>query len=255
MVRSVHICVCVCVCVCVRACARAQLLQSCPTLCNPIDCRPPGPSVHGIFPARILLWVAFSFSRACICSSFLLITFNSCIIFFIWVYHITWASLVAQMAKNLPAMQETWLWSLGGEDLLKKGMTIHSSTLAWRIPWTEEPGGLSSWGAKKPDVTEQLTHTILFNQLPFHRLFWVFFNIYLFFNLFILLYQVSVVAHKIFDLHCSMWDLVPGQGIESWPPALGAWSLSHGPPGEFQDGLFSFIFPVEKENCLLSGCC
>ena len=78
---------------------------------------------------------------------------------------------------------------------------------------------------------------------------------YLFVNLFILLCWVSVEAHKIFDLHCSMWDLVPGQGIESWPPALGAWSLSHRPPGEFQDGLFSFIFPVEKENYLLSDCC
>ena len=52
------------------------------------------------------------------------------------------ASLVAQMVKNLPAMQETWLRSLGWEDPLKKEMATHSSTLAWRIPWTEEPGGL-----------------------------------------------------------------------------------------------------------------
>ena len=68
-------------------------------------------SVHGIFPARILLWVAIFFSRAYIYiyTSFLLIIFNSFIIFFIWVYHIIWASLVAQMVKNLPAMQETWL--------------------------------------------------------------------------------------------------------------------------------------------------
>ena len=50
-------------------------------------------------------------------------------------------SLVAQMVKNLPAMQETWVWPLGWEDLLKKGMATHSSTLAWRNPWTE-PGGL-----------------------------------------------------------------------------------------------------------------
>ena len=49
--------------------------------------------------------------------------------------------LVARMVKNLPAMQETWFWSLGGEDPLGKGMATHSSILAWRIPWTEQPGG------------------------------------------------------------------------------------------------------------------
>ena len=50
-------------CVCVHACTHAQLLQSCPTLCDPTDCSPPGSSVHGIIPARILEWVAISFSR------------------------------------------------------------------------------------------------------------------------------------------------------------------------------------------------
>ena len=54
------------------------------------------------------------------------------------------ASLVAQMVKNLPAMQETQVQSLGPEDLLEKGMATHPSILAWRIPWTEEPGGLQS---------------------------------------------------------------------------------------------------------------
>ena len=52
------------------------------------------------------------------------------------------AQLVAQMVKNLPAMQETWVRSLGQEDLLEKKMTTHSSVLAWKVPWTEEPGGL-----------------------------------------------------------------------------------------------------------------
>ena len=51
-------------------------------------------------------------------------------------------SLVAQTVKNLPAMQETQVWSIGWEDPLEKGMATHSSILAWRIPWTEEPGGL-----------------------------------------------------------------------------------------------------------------
>ena len=57
--------------------------------------------------------------------------------------------LVAQMVKNLPAMWETQVWSLGGEDPLEEGMTTHSGILAWRIPWTEEPGGLQSTGSQR----------------------------------------------------------------------------------------------------------
>ena len=53
-------------------------------------------------------------------------------------------SLIAQWVKNLPAMQETWVRSLGQEDPLEKGISTHSSILAWRIPWIEEPGGLQS---------------------------------------------------------------------------------------------------------------
>ena len=53
------------------------------------------------------------------------------------------------MVKNLPAMQETWVQSLGWEDPLEKGMATHSSILSWRIPWTEEPGGLLSMGSQK----------------------------------------------------------------------------------------------------------
>ena len=55
-------------------------------------------------------------------------------------------SLVAQMVKHPPAMQETWLQSLGGEDPLEKEMATHSSVLAWEILWREEPGGLQSMG-------------------------------------------------------------------------------------------------------------
>ena len=51
---------------------------------------------------------------------------------------------MAQMVKNLPAMQETWIQSIGQEDTLEKGMATHSSILAWEIPWTEEPGRLQS---------------------------------------------------------------------------------------------------------------
>ena len=53
-----------------------------------------------------------------------------------------WAFLVAQTVKNPPAMQETWVLSLGQEDPQETGMATHSSIVAWRIPWTEEPGGL-----------------------------------------------------------------------------------------------------------------
>ena len=53
------------------------------------------------------------------------------------------------MVKNLPAMQETWVRSLGPEDLLEKGMATHSSILIWEIPWTEEPGRLQSMGSQK----------------------------------------------------------------------------------------------------------
>ena len=56
---------------------------------------------------------------------------------------------MAQMVKNLPAMQETKVWSLGQEDPLEKGMAAHSSIRAWRIPWTEEPGGLQSTGLQR----------------------------------------------------------------------------------------------------------
>ena len=59
------------------------------------------------------------------------------------------ASLVDQMAKNLPAMQETWVRSLGLEDPLANGMATHSSVLAWRVPGTEEPGGLQSMGSHR----------------------------------------------------------------------------------------------------------
>ena len=60
-----------------------------------------------------------------------------------------WASLVAQMLKNLPAIQETWIRFLDWEYPLEKGMATHSSILAWRIPWTEEPGRLQSMGLQR----------------------------------------------------------------------------------------------------------
>ena len=63
-------------------------------------------------------------------------------------------SLVAQTVKHLPEMQGTRVPSLGWEDPLEKEMATHSSTLAWKIPWMEEPGGYSPWGHKELDMTE-----------------------------------------------------------------------------------------------------
>ena len=59
---------------------------------------------------------------------------------------IDWASLMGQMVKNLPAVWETWIGSLHQEDPLEEEMATHSSILAWKIPWTEKPGGLQSMG-------------------------------------------------------------------------------------------------------------
>ena len=66
---------------------------------------------------------------------------------------ISGASLIAQSVKNLPAVQETRVKFLGQEDPLEKEMVSHSSVLAWRIPWTEQPGGLQSIGSQKSDTT------------------------------------------------------------------------------------------------------
>ena len=68
----------------------------------------------------------------------------------------SWASLVAQLVKNPPAMRETWVWSLGWEDPLEKGKATHSSVLAWRIPWH---GMCSPWSHKELDMTERLSQS------------------------------------------------------------------------------------------------
>ena len=75
----------------------------------------------------------------------------------LWCVGLGGAALVAQMVKNLPAVQETQVQSLGQDDPLEKGMATHSSTLGWRIPWTEEADGNSPWGCKESDAAERLT--------------------------------------------------------------------------------------------------
>ena len=76
--------------------------------------------------------------------------------------HLLWVSLMALMAKNLPAMQEIWVQSLGQEDPLEKELVTHSSFLAWRISWTESLAGYSSWDHKVLDTTERPTFTFTF---------------------------------------------------------------------------------------------
>ena len=121
----------------------------------------PGSSVHGILQARILEWVAVPFSRGSSQPSYQ--TQVSGIVgrfFTVWATSEAflmgfpcglppWVSLVAQTVKNLPAMKETWVKTLGQEDPLEKRMATHSSILFWRIPWTEEPGGLQSMGSQR----------------------------------------------------------------------------------------------------------
>ena len=84
-------------------------------------------------------------------------------------YMTGWASLLAQRVKNLPSMQETQVQSLGWEDPLEKGMATHSSILAWRIPWTEEPGRLQSMGSQRVGydwATNTFTFTWVDRGLP-----------------------------------------------------------------------------------------
>ena len=74
---------------------------------------------------------------------------SSYLLYLLYLGPSLWTSLVAQTVKNLPAMRETWVRSMGQEDPLEKGIATHSSILARRIPLTEEPGGLQSVGSQR----------------------------------------------------------------------------------------------------------
>ena len=101
------VCVCVCVCVCLL------VAQSCPTLCDPMGCSPPGSSVHGILQVRILEWAAIPFSRA-----------------------------------SSQSRDQTQVSCIAGRFFtsVEKGMFTYSNILTWRFPWTEESEGLRSMG-------------------------------------------------------------------------------------------------------------
>ena len=151
--------------------------QLCPSLCDPMVCSPPGSSVHGILQAKntgvgsqSLLQRIFSAQGSNLgllhCRQILYhwatweAQFAPGVVY---VYlPLSRASLAAQKVKNLPAMQETWFRSLGQKDLLEKEMPTHSSILAWRIPWTEEPGGSVGLQRVGHDwVTNTLTFTFI----------------------------------------------------------------------------------------------
>ena len=83
-----------------------------------------------------------------------------------WLQDNGGTSLVAQRLKHLPGIQETWVWSLGLEDPLEKEMALHSSTLAWRIPWREEPGGLQSMGSQRVGHDWAMSLHEIWHQFP-----------------------------------------------------------------------------------------
>ena len=120
------------------------------------------------------------------------------------------------MIKNLPAVQETWVPSLGQKDLLEKGMATCSSNLAWRTPWTEESGGLQSMGLQKVRhdwVTHTDTHTEHFHQL--RKFYWTMF-LYREGPVFVEILLVSF-SQSITD---SFWSIlyseIPLQATERW---------------------------------------
>ena len=78
--------------------------------------------------------------------------------------------MFTQMLKRLPAMRETWVQSLGQEDALEKEMATHSSVLAWRIPWIEEPSGLQSTGRQESDTTERLHYSLTLFSFTYWKL-------------------------------------------------------------------------------------
>ena len=106
-----------------------------------MDCSPPGSSVHRIFQARILEWVAYTIL-------ILPIQGDAASFGLPWSFFVKYA-LFFLVAQDLAAMQETWVRYLSWEDSLEKGMAAHSSILARRSPWAEEPGGLSSMGLQR----------------------------------------------------------------------------------------------------------
>ena len=114
-------------------------------------------------------------------------------LYFVISMFISGTSLVAQMVRNLPAMQETWVQSLGWEDPLERRMATPSSILTWRITWTEEPGGLQSMGLQRVEHdwatnthvcvrahTHTHTHMLISVQIKYLKFLFFYLNIFYF---------------------------------------------------------------------------
>ena len=155
--------------------SESEVAQSGPTLHDPMDCSLPGSSPHRISQARVLEWgaIAFSeysprylercdmapFSEKCKNLTREISTYERIRdkyelslqqhTHLVLVHQLSHLFSGGSVVKNLPAMQETLVQSLGQEDPLEKGMATHSSILAWRIPWTEEHSGLQSRGLQR----------------------------------------------------------------------------------------------------------
>ena len=122
---------------------------------------------HTLFYHRVLVWMLVSLPNFYVENLIPMGMIFGGRAFERWLDHEYPFPLVTQMVKNLPAMQETQVWSLDREDPLEKGMTTHSSILAWRIPWTEEPSELQSMGSQR------VRHDWVTNPFTFHPRSWV----------------------------------------------------------------------------------
>ena len=157
------------------------------------------------------------------------------------MYFLNWASLVALVVKNLPAMQETWVWSLGWEDPLEKGMAAHSSILGWRIPWMEEPGGVQSTGS------QSVIYSLGTNTFSFYVFIWLHQVWVVAWGIFVESFRISCCDTQILYLWpvgsvvaCGVSCSVAWSILLPWPemepaytlPALQGRFLTTGPPGK-----------------------
>ena len=154
---------------------------------------------------------------------------NNFTFFHVLYTHTYRALLVAQMVKNSPAMRETWIWSLGWEEPMKKGTAIHSSILAWRIPWTKEPGRVQFMGSQR------VGHD------------WATFT-------YIYIYAYIFVQHAI-SLVCSGITLIPASSLSHrvarwWERLAWEWSLSRAdvPAGRVSSDLMTLPAVITKRT-------
>ena len=127
--------------------SESKVTQSCPTLSNPMDCSLPGSSVHGIFQARVLECGAIAFS---ILAYIIYINLVQFLTYMCVCMHTYMCGLPCSSDSKEYACNATDLGSIPGqEDPLEKGMATHSSILAWKIPWTDEPDRLQSVGLQR----------------------------------------------------------------------------------------------------------